>query len=629
MSSYDFTRELSLSSVRSSYSCENSRVLSGSSPHRGSASSPSSASLSSDHESSFVYFDALLPSNVLSLLNEMRLSGECTDTVLCVGSREFTCHRALLAAVSPYFRAMFAGDLRESLESRISLHDLCPRMVGILIEFSYRSRILITEENAEELFITANFLQFEQVAKSCTEFLQRNITAGNCMSLARFAETYRCLPLLRDAEKFILENFESVSEEDEFLDLRFDQLVAYIRHDQLVVQSEKAVYDAVLRWIKSNPEERAFFRSQLLRSIRLPLIEEDILSEMLSCRDEDSLSKSRHCNDVLKEAKCCQWLMKRGYRVLGPGTSPRSPGRRSEVIILVGGHQKGLDGEYIYSDEMFCMDAGEAVKSSYPRWYPLAKMPHHMKRKYSVTALGSDIYVTGGYDTVCDQSSRLVWRYSFSRNRWRPVTSMLEARHSHGSASLNSRLYVVGGKTSFQNTRLDTVECYNPFTDEWKTLPPLPIAVSVPSVVGHHSRLYVIGGATQDECACPHIQCYDPITNAWSLLPNLEFSRKTLRVTVSDDGRMFVLGGRKPREVSEVSVETSEECQHEPSNEQRTFPGITVAGDRLWIFGGKIGEESKSCAEYYDLQTNTWTTLVGFMPKALYMHGCVTIADDA
>ena len=387
MSSFDFTRELSLSSVRSSYSCENSRVLCGS-PNRGSASSPSSTSSSSDHQQSYVYSDARLPSNVLSLLNEMRLGGECNDTVLCVGTREYGCHRALLAAVSPYFRAMFTGDLRESFESRISLHDLCPRMVGLLIEFAYRSRILITGENAEELFITANFLQFEQVAKACAEYLQRNITASNCLSLARFAETYRCLPLLRDAERFILENFEDVSDEDEFLDLRFDQLVAYIRHDQLAVQSEKVVYDSVVRWIKSKPEERALFRSELLRSIRLPLIEEDILSEMISGRDEDFLPKSRHGADVFKEAKCCQWLMKRGYRVLGPGTSPRSPGRRSEVIILVGGHQKGREGEYIYSDEIYCMDAHEAVKSSYPRWYPLARMPHHMKRKYSVSSMG-------------------------------------------------------------------------------------------------------------------------------------------------------------------------------------------------------------------------------------------------
>ncbi|XP_022093107.1 kelch-like protein 24 [Acanthaster planci] len=626
MSSFDLTQEVSISSARSSYSVETVRGLCGS-PNRGSAS-PSSSGSPGDKESSYVFFDALLPSNILSILNEMRLAGECTDIVLCVGSREFSCHRALLAAASPYFRAMFTGDLRESYETRIALHDVCPKMVGHLIEFAYKSRIIITEENAEELYITSNFLQFEQVARSCAEFLQRNICAGNCLSLARFAETYRCLPLQRDAERFVLEHFEEVSLESEFLDLRFDQLVAYIRHDELAVRSEKVVYDAVSRWIRSNLEERALFRPELLRSIRLPFIEEDILNEILSGGDGGQLPKSRHCVEVLKEAKCCQWLMKRGYRVLGPGTSPRSPGRRSEIIVLVGGHQKTSDGEYIYSDEVYCMDAHDAAKSSYPTWYPLARMPHHMKRKYSVAALGSDIYVTGGYDTVCEQSSRLVWRYSFSRNRWKPTTSLLDARHSHGSASLNGRLYVVGGKTSFQNTRLDSVECYNPFTDEWKQVAPLPIAVSVPSVVGHHGRLYVVGGATQDECACSHIQCYDPITDVWSLLPNLEFSRKTLRVATAQDGRMFVLGGRKPREVSEISLETSEECPHEPSNEQRTFPGVTIAGDRLWVFGGKIGEESRSCAEYYDLQTNTWTTLVGFMPKTLYMHGCVTITDD-
>ncbi len=239
----------------------------------------------------------------------------------------------------------------------------------------------------------------------------------------------------------------------------------------------------------------------------------------------------------------------------------------------------------------------------------------------------SNIYVSGGYDAVCDQSSRLVWRYSFTRNLWKPVASLLHARHSHGSTSLDGKLYVVGGKSSIRDSRLESVEVYNPDIDEWREVAPLPIAVSVPSVIGCAGRLYVIGGATDAESACTQVQCYDPITDAWSILPDVEFYSKTLRVVAVDDS-LLVIGGRKTRDTVMLSPATNEEQVYESTNEQRTFPGVTMAAGKVWMMGGKVGDEAKSSADCFDPKTGTWTTLVGFLPRPLYMQGCVTISTD-
>ena len=282
---------------------------------------------------------------------------------------------------------MFANDMKEKSQTRVSLHEVSPTMLGHLIDFSYGTKILITEENAQDLYIAANFLQFDTVAKSCCKFLQKNINASNCLALAKFAETYRCLPLQGDAEGYVLAHFEEVSQTQDFLKLKPEQLMTYIRHDHLKTRSEKVVFDAVLRWLCHDPLDRGIFRNDILKCVRLPLLDEESLNEICDGKSM-SLDQSRVCKEAIQEAKYCQWLMKRGYRVLGPGTANRRQGKKSDVIVLVGGHRKDVDGEYVYSDEVFFTEVSEPLTTRYPKWNPLAKMPHHLKRKYSVAAVG-------------------------------------------------------------------------------------------------------------------------------------------------------------------------------------------------------------------------------------------------
>lgn len=50
---------------------------------------------------------------------------ELSDVVLNVGSREpIYAHRVVLSACSPYFRAMFTGELAESRQTEITIRDI-------------------------------------------------------------------------------------------------------------------------------------------------------------------------------------------------------------------------------------------------------------------------------------------------------------------------------------------------------------------------------------------------------------------------------------------------------------------------------------------------------------------------
>ena len=57
-------------------------------------------------------------------LNLIRKRHELCDVVINVGTRKIFAHRVILAACSPYFRAMFTGELTESRQSEITIRDM-------------------------------------------------------------------------------------------------------------------------------------------------------------------------------------------------------------------------------------------------------------------------------------------------------------------------------------------------------------------------------------------------------------------------------------------------------------------------------------------------------------------------
>ena len=51
------------------------------------------------------------PRSTFSELNLIRKHHELSDVILTVGNRKIFAHKVILAACSPYFRAMFTGEL--------------------------------------------------------------------------------------------------------------------------------------------------------------------------------------------------------------------------------------------------------------------------------------------------------------------------------------------------------------------------------------------------------------------------------------------------------------------------------------------------------------------------------------
>ena len=63
------------------------------------------------------------------------------DVYICVGQSEIPCHRNVLSAASPYFRAMFTSDMSESKQLKVKLHEVDAASVAALVDFAYTGKV--------------------------------------------------------------------------------------------------------------------------------------------------------------------------------------------------------------------------------------------------------------------------------------------------------------------------------------------------------------------------------------------------------------------------------------------------------------------------------------------------------
>ena len=275
---------------------------------------------------------------VLSLMNRHRREKEkLCDVVLRIGGRDITTHRAVLAACSPYFYAMFTGDLAESRAKVVVMKDIHPDIMENLVEFAYTGRININVENVQALLATSSLIQFHEVGELCCKFLETQLDPSNCLGIRKFVEAHGCTNFLESVDRFVLQKFKEVVQSEEYNLLPGELLIKVLSSDDLNVNFEEEVYESVLKWVNFNITERSKLLPQILEHVRLPLVSKDYL---LSKIDHEPLVRlNMACRDLLDEAKNFYLVPDRRAQMRNKRTKPR----KSTVgwLFAVGGKEAG------------------------------------------------------------------------------------------------------------------------------------------------------------------------------------------------------------------------------------------------------------------------------------------------
>lgn len=550
--------------------------------------------------STLPFFDSAHALNLLRGIHELRAERKFFDVTLCAEGREFPCHRTVLAAASNYFKAMFAGTLRESGMDRVELHEVSAAVLGLLVDFCYTGRATVSHENVDPLLKGADLFQFPSVKEACCCFLEQRLDVSNCLELQDFAEAYACRGLAESARRFTLRNIVELAKGPDFERLPLKRLLELVSDDRLCVDKEETAYLIAARWVKADPQRRLHFWPELFQRVRLPFVRRFFL--LAHVESDPLVHTSPSCLGLVAEARSFQSAEYDRHDRPCERVRPRPSTGLAEILVVIGGCDQDCD-------ELVTVDCYNPHTG---HWRYLAEFPEHLGGGYSISALGNDMYVTGGSD-----GSRLydcVWRYNSSVNEWTEVSPMLKPREYHTSCVLKGQLYVVAS---------DSTERYDHSLDAWEPLLPMLHPMDNCSTTACRGRLYATGCLAGQETMV--IQCYDPDSGRWSLvncgpLPPWSFAPKTVAL----DGLIYFV--RDDSAEVDVFNPLKNEWDAIPRMTQVHVGGsVAPLGGKLFVSGGYDDTfELSDVVEAYDPSTGTWSRAAR-LPQPTFWHGSVSI----
>ncbi|KAI7801338.1 kelch-like protein 3 isoform X1 [Triplophysa rosa] len=529
------------------------------------------------------------------LMNDLRNRRMLCDVLLVAGEVEVPAHRVVLASCSPYFCAMFTGDMSESKAHHIEIRDVDGQTLLKLVDYIYTAEIEVSEDNVQVLLPAASLLQLMDVRQVCCDFLQAQLHPTNCLGIRAFADLHACIGLLSVAHSYAEQHFTDVMLGEEFMALSLQQVCCLISSDKLTVSTEEKVFEAMVAWIKQDKEARLEHMPKLMEHVRLPLLSRDYLVQIVE--EEPLIKNNNTCKDFLIEAMKYHLLpADQRHLIKTDRTRPRTPISLPKVMMVVGGQAP----KAIRSVE--CYDFQE------DRWYQVADLPSRRCRA-GVVFMAGKVYAVGGFNGSLRVRTADV--YDGLRDQWSSVPSMQERRSTLGAAVLGDLLYAVGGFDG--STGLLSVEAYSPKTNEWTFVASMNTRRSSVGVGVVDGKLYAVGGYDGASRQClSTVEEYNPTSNKWSYVADMSTRRSGAGVGVLN-GQLYAAGGhegplvRKSVEVYDPSTNTwRQACD---MNMCRRNAGVCAIDGLLYVIGGDDGSCNLSSVEYYDPAADKWSLI--------------------
>lgn len=184
----------------------------------------------------------------------------------------------ILCATNDFFHSLlnFASNNEKQEKNEIVIN-VKGDVLESVIKCCYTGQIDITNDNIEDLLSAASFFLFPHLQKKCTEYLSGYgiLDATNCIGIWVLASRYLFQDLKDLVIPVICDNFLEVVECDEFNQLNRNELLEVLASDHLAVDSERDVFNALVKWIQFDVDARQAFFPELVVAIRVNWLDDE------------------------------------------------------------------------------------------------------------------------------------------------------------------------------------------------------------------------------------------------------------------------------------------------------------------------------------------------------------------
>ncbi|KAI0226677.1 Kelch-like protein 40 [Lamellibrachia satsuma] len=474
-----------------------------------------------------------------------------TDVILMAEGKEIACHRSVLAASSPYFRAMFTNNVMETTADRVKLQYIDIDSLQAIVDYMYRGCINIDEGCVQNIFTTASLFEMVPLCELCAIFMTGELCIANCVGLYQFASFHHSERLKTASKNFVVEYFGELAQSSgDMLELSFADLAEVISDDNLNVSAEEVVFDTVIKWIEFDLPNRRPYLSQLFRLIRFVLIPEGYISDVVCC--SELIASDTFCMAHLSMVKLFR-LTKGGATEQSEerfdddfdlNTYPRLGMYNSKMMVFAGGSQDR------HTRALTCYDP-KTRKNYYA--IPLhVSFDFKYRIDYHRTVVTDDnkIYLIGGifyedhHFETAGPALNEVKMFDPYRNQWIDCAPLLRQRCAHAVAHHNGAIFVTGGKMVYPGgDAMSSVERYDIATDRWQYVSDMPAHLCHHVAQVHRSQILVLGGMINETEASNIFLQYNISNDCWQLLDNrMRVPRAEFGVTILND-ELYVIGG--------------------------------------------------------------------------------------
>ena len=513
----------------------------------------------------------------------LRIDGDFTDFTLKAGEKSVACHRVIIAANSPYLKAMLKSKMKETDEKEVCL-DISQNALHIILNYMYSGEMRIAREMLQEVIEAADYLQMEELKEKCAEKAYTIIKPNNVISWFKFSDKMNLDELISRCSQIMISDIKEILSGPEFLELSISELNHYFSEAERNKVDPDVLLGAGLDWVSADSQTRHDVIEDLLKSVSLEkcslqCVKEEAEKHAVSLRSNPSGYKLM-LDAVIYIAQ---------HRPIRKKRSPR--------IILIG----GVESYALHSvpnDQCWLLDYPPCLLMSF-------KIPQsHLLHFISFCRTAEGFAMTSGYE----RNDAVM--YSIKNSKWNQLTKPLVRRTGHASAFVKRALFLFGGRI---NGITSSSVHYLDESGAWHVAPDLPEKVFSPGVVcTDDDDVFLMDIYTTNKLFKMDVE-----TKLWvnkATLPGCNCQGARI-ICVNE--RLYVAGG-KNRILAWYGLYTDTWSHGVQPQFEHSFGAVVYQYNTILVIGGV--DEKK--VESYDLDTGVWSVCDWEMPKCIGdLHG--------